>query len=231
MAIDKVYIFTIPRAKRRVDMCLGGLYALSTPPEKIEIFNGPDHKDYKSVNELCQAAADDGFPDFLKYNERYAVIAQNWAYCQLFRKIQQTGETALLMHDDAMLKFRFSRYEDITRRLKGTDPELKFIGLSSWGSLIDYPYYPEFETLIHKGLPYGAGDYCNIILPAFSEWILSYSYLKDCLALECFLSDFKDKLPSGFYSVPNELSAPRFDTNILPSMIHGDDGKALRLEK
>lgn len=231
MDIDKVYIFTIPRAKRRVDICLGGLFALSTPREKIEIFNGPDHQDFDSLHELCQAAADDGFPDFLKYETldgRYAVIAQNWAYCQLFRKIQQNGETALWMHDDAMLKFRFSRYEDITRKLRRSDPDFKFLGLSSWGSLVDYPHYPEFETLIHKGLPYGAGDYCNIISPAFSEWILSYSYVKDCLALERFLSDFNNKLPSGFYSVPSELGAPRFNTDVLPSMIHNQDGVVLR---
>ncbi len=35
-------------------------------------------------------------------------------------------------------------------------------------------------------------------------------------------------VPSGFYSVPSELGAPRFNTDVLPSMIHNHDGVVLR---
>ena len=39
---------------------------------------------------------------------------------------------------------------------------------------------------------------------------------------------FKDQLPQGFYSVPSELGAPRFNTDVLPSIIRDHDGVVRR---
>ena len=114
--IDKVYIFTIlPRGRDRANMCLGGLLSNWTPVDRIEMFAGPDHEDYADRKEICEAAAADGFPAFLKWTKdsAHSVLAQNWGYCQLFRKIQQNNETAMWLHDDCMLKFQFHRYESL----------------------------------------------------------------------------------------------------------------------
>ena len=228
MSIDKVYIFTIfPRGQDRANMCLGGLLSLHTPPEKIAFYVGHDHEEFETRKNLCNAAADDGFPQFLKFaetNSSHAVLAQNWSYCQLFRHIQQNNETAMWMHDDCMLRFNFSRYEEITKTIVSEDPAFKCLALGSGTRLIEWDQYPSYAPLLHKGLPRGAGDYCNIITPRFSDWISNSSYLKEgSHQFEVWIINeisMKNKVPDGFYTIPGDLSSRRFDIKSSPSLIH-----------
>jgi hypothetical protein len=229
MSIDKVYIFTIlPRGKDRANMCLGGLLTLHTPSEKIEIFVGRDHEEFKTRRDICNAAADDGFPEFLKFADtdaEHAVLAQNWSYCQLFRQIQQNNEIAMWMHDDTALRFHFGRYESLTHKLKNSDANFKCLALAGEAHFLEWNDVPTHNGLLHKGLPRGAGDYCNIITPRFSEWIFDSSYLKTRRfhQYENWLSDEisgKNKVPDGFYTIPREFSSWRFNPKVSPSLIH-----------
>ena len=229
MHIDKVYIFTIlPRGKDRANMCLGGLLTLHTPPDKIELFVGWDHEEFETRKELCRAAADDGFPEFLKYIDTetgHAVLAQNWGYCQLFRQIQQNNETAMWMHDDTALRFHFGRYDSLVHKLNNSDPNFKCLALAGGAHLAEWNDIVTHSGLLHKGLPRGAGDYCNIITSRFSEWIFASSYLKTPRfhQYENWLFDEisgKNQVPNGFYTIPREMSSWRFNTKVSPSLIH-----------
>ena len=115
--IDKFYILNIATETKRRDLCYQGICAAGTPAEKIEVFEASTPDTYEKTRQLCEAAAAEkfGFFQTLLDTKHYNMchigyLAQAWSYLRFYRHIQETGETAVLLHDDHL--FRCS-YDDL----------------------------------------------------------------------------------------------------------------------
>ena len=128
--IDKVYILNIATETRRRDLCYQKLCEAGTPAEKIEVFEASTHDQFEKTRQLCEAAAAEKFGFFQKlldtkyYNTCHiGYLAQAWSYLRFYRHIQETGETAILLHDDN--KFQCS-YNDLQNVCQGLPPSFLF---------------------------------------------------------------------------------------------------------
>jgi len=219
--IDKVYIFTIDRARDRMLICLGGLFTMGVPIDRIEIFYGADFEDYGNINDLCDAAIADGFPSFENVNKNesqswtFRCVAQQWAYMHLWRKIKENGECAMIIHDDVLLRMKFDRYEHITGRLDGFDEEWRLLNLLSYTSLKDWNRdgYGNFNHMIFKGITNHNYDQAIIITPRFVDWIMASPYADEFTGLDTFFVEIESdprfskwKDVEGIWTLPEELS-------------------------
>ena len=167
----KVYIYTIghERALDRHKIAKAGLIVMGTPEDQISYFFAPDHEKYVSVEAVCVAAAQDGFPEFetdLPTSRTSKIItAQIWGYFQLFRKLKEADETAIYIHDDAYLIMPYWKYHGIVKALQARDPDFCFLGLSSNASVRES--HPSSWGPYIQGFGSGVGDYANVVGPGF----------------------------------------------------------------
>ena len=231
-----VYIFSIKRAVRRQNLCKGGLMAMGVPYEDIKIFLGPDHRDYKTWEEMIDAMISDGFTGMKIYRDfegNKAILGQRWGYCQLFRQIQEKNETAMYVHDDALLTLNYHAYLREVSVFEAYDPAFKILGLSSSESLrhatLQSKDYYNDETdhklaevfIVHNKVPTGMDDFANIVTPKFSEWFFTselFTYER-FMGLDEYFRYIAGKKVEGFYCFPEEISAARFPPEVTPSMI------------
>ena len=109
--------------------------------------------------------------------------------------------------------------------MKSAYDDLKCLALGSVANVSEWNTFPLDINIIHKGLTLGAGDYCNVITPAFSEWFFSSSYfdMPNFHQFEIWLDDKinrNQQVPDGFYTIPGELSSWRVSHEASPSLIH-----------
>lgn len=222
MSIDKVYIFTINRARERMLMCLGGLFSMGVPTDKIEIFYGADFDDYDDINDLCSAAIVDGFPNFEEVNKdesakwAFRCVAQYWSYLHLWRRIKENDEIAIVIHDDILLSMKFERYQHIIGHLNHFDKDWRLLNLLSYTSLKEWNRegFGNFNHMIFKGITNHNYDQAIIINSRFVDWIMASPYVVgDYMGLDTFfveiesnprLNNFKDL--EGIWTLPEEIS-------------------------
>ena len=228
MSIDKIYIFTIsPRGDERAAYCKGGLLSMHAPIEKIAYFVGPDHEDYESKQAIQDAAAADGFVEFLETHDAHAVMAQSWGYAQLLRQIKTNNETALVMHDDCYLTSPFWKYESLVYQIRSID-DFRFLSITEhqrfFETLQRFDFDRELRDYLCKGLPHGAGDHWFVVSPAGVDWIFDAWHFSP-ISLEGFLSEYAVRLETqqetqkGTYFIPSEIAPRRLDIDTLPSLI------------
>lgn len=242
-----VYIFTIKRARRRQLLCKGGLLTMGVPHEHIKMFYGPDHRAYGTWQDIINAMVADGFPQMEIYRDvigNRGLLGQRWGYCRFFRHLQETGETALYVHDDAMLALPFDSYFWQFRHFQQYDPHFKIMGLACEEPMrmnatlsekhfnapsTDKRYTISEVFFFHAGhVPAGMHDFANFVSPAFSEWFFNSELFTSqyFLALDEYFRYLGHEKIDGFYCLPKELSATRFPDTVTPSMIF--DANALK---
>ncbi len=105
--IDKVYILNVESETERRELCYNALVRQGFPASKIEIFNAKHYLDYQDKQQLCEAAASQGFDLFKNLlntgnvKECYQTyLAQDWSYMTFYKHLLETNENAILIHDD-----------------------------------------------------------------------------------------------------------------------------------
>ena len=219
-----VYIFSIQRARRRQDMCMGSLLEKGVPHNKIRPFYGPDHTHFVDIDMLCNAAVADGFLGAEKLERcSIAVAAQMWGYFQFFRLIQESDQCALYLHDDAYLNLQYWHYKQICTQLYRHDPEFKFLGLTTTALAKSRDVQFVMYHPVLKGIPTGMSDHAGIVSPKFLDWFVDRFLESETTALDQFFWQEYDPSIAGFYGMPAELSSQRFPVEAVPSLIFDSD--------
>ena len=221
MSIDKVYIFTIDRAKERQLISLGSLFSMEVPQDRIEFFIGADYEEYDSIHDVCDAAISDGFSMFKKTKAdnhdlwTHACIAQQWSYMHLWRRIADNNETSMILHDDVLLRMKFDRYQHIVARLNDVDPKWRLLNLLSYTSLKDWNRegFGNFNHMMFKGIVNHCYDQALVINTRFVEWIMNSPYADGYNGLDSFFVEIESNPKykiftdhEGIWTLPEELS-------------------------
>lgn len=248
----KIIQFSIPRLIKRQESQRTHLIKQGVPPDCIEVFNGPDNRDYAKTRDIFEAVVADGFSHYQRYlDDKYdewmsaAIAAQMWGYCKLFRCIIEKGETCLVIHDDWVLVKKYEDFLSIRAHAEQVaDREktlLKFIALhhthrreDMW--ITPVPIAP--EGILVQGIFSMGADVAFIITPIGANWILenwTLPYMHP--TLECVFKVFMTEMKtlreafdtSGIYSIAeigNVLSNPDdFKSEIFTDTPHGRAGR------
>lgn len=112
--IDKVYILNIESETHRRAICERELQKAGVPQDKIARWHAKTCTPYKTTRELCEDASYNGYITFTQliqtniYRNCYITyLAQTWSYLSFFKHLQETGETAILIHDDTKFNCSF----------------------------------------------------------------------------------------------------------------------------
>ena len=109
--IDKIYILNLKTERERFIYCHLGLREHGFEGDLIDIWEAKDNFNHFKTANLCQEAADDGFPFFQhlldteKNTDCYiAYLAQFWGYLAFLRHVKENNINAILFFDDQEFK-------------------------------------------------------------------------------------------------------------------------------
>lgn len=122
--IDAIYILSREQDNHRRDISKQKLIDSGVSSEDIHIFKAKSHTDYEKTSDLFKDAIADGFDFFEKayqnglQNKSYiGYMAQAYSYFLFWRHIQETEETAILMHDDTQFNCKFEYIREACNQL------------------------------------------------------------------------------------------------------------------
>lgn len=247
----KLIQFSIPRLRARQDEQRKNLIEKGVPEADIEVFEGPDGRDYTKTIEVFEKVVADGFSHYQAYiDKRYdnwmalSIAAQMWGYLKLFRDISRRDAPVMVIHDDWLLKKPYEAFicfrDHAVSVSEHEQVALKYIALhhthlreDMWIAPVDIP--PE-RILVRGVLSMGA-DIAFIISPAGASWLLENWSLPDMHpTLECvwevFMTEAKDFDEefdiTGIYStkdIGNVESSPNYKSEIFTDTDAGRAGK------
>ena len=139
--IDKIYVLNIKKDKKRRELCLAALREQAFPENKIEIFDAKTPAGLKDREAVCKAAIADGHSLFekllaLDVTEQVTLgwYAQLWSYLSFLKHIQNTGENAILLHDDVQFYCTWEELNDAITRVMSDDLVLCKLGTHLQGA-------------------------------------------------------------------------------------------------
>lgn len=121
-SIDEFIILNLPAHIERKWACIGSLTTSGFDLGKLRFWDAIPGTNFADTRQICEAAADDGFPEFLKFynEEKYGIhhyvigntseirhlriVSQAWSYFQMLRHVSENGINALIMYDDYIFK-------------------------------------------------------------------------------------------------------------------------------
>ena len=225
-----VYIFSIPRATHRQELCRGALLSRGVPHDCIKIFNGPDHQDFATTKDICDRAAQDGFPQLQIYENfsKPASVAQLYGHLLLFKMVQDMGEPILYVHDDVYIKRNYTTFDAIKNNISRHDP--LFIGATTWTTLDEYDVpFLNYDVISHgimEGIPPQAKDSSGIVFPGFYSWFVNSFFMegyREDIHLDTFFWEMAGKAKKGFYWIPAPDNSNYFPVEYVKSLIHDTD--------
>lgn len=120
--IEKILYVNLDRRPDRNEWFLGEMETAGVPMEMVERVPGKDWKDFYSIELLLKAMEADGFLPNVELGmpprERFGSCGNAWSQCCYMRKIIASGQTTLVMQDDAALAIP---YEDLLLSLKSLE--------------------------------------------------------------------------------------------------------------
>jgi len=122
--IDKIWVLNVLREAERRQKCRQALLDKNVPAEMISIFRAKSFDSYKSLIQLRDDIIADGFDFFCDVDvseAKYGLLAQTWSYLSFLRHIQETQETAILIHDDHKLNCDWEELKDAIDSLPHQD--------------------------------------------------------------------------------------------------------------
>lgn len=172
--LDKVYILNIPNEQHRLKYCRQYLLDQDVPEACIEVFEASTPGKFKSAESFCKKAADEGFAYFQKMLEEQTYqdasigyLAQGKSYLRFWKHLQDTGETALLLHDDTRL---LCKWKDLQHALAKLEEPLSVLVLPA---SLDLDTWDATSPFVH-GLPMGSPhDFAIIYTPAGAEMLIN----------------------------------------------------------
>ena len=106
---------------------MGSASMQGVPLDRIYFSSSPHLGRYENnIRLVAQAASRDGFPYLEGYGkglksqyvqQTAGSMGQIWNYCRIFRHISQTGQTALVIHDDRMLSMNWHIFKKCVEHL------------------------------------------------------------------------------------------------------------------
>lgn len=120
--VHEIIILNLPDRIERKWASIGSLTTSGFDLGKMRFWQAVPGTDFKDTRAVCEAAADDGFPEFIKFyeHEKYGInhhsvahsadssqtrmLAQAWSYFQMLRHVSENQIHALIMYDDYIFK-------------------------------------------------------------------------------------------------------------------------------
>ena len=230
--IDRVSVLTLERYDWRSYVCMGGLLARFVPWDIIYRHYGDDAADFTGARAVCEAAVDDGFPIFkvlldTDYHRQLsvAILAQFWSYMQMFRESVDKDITTFWIHDDYLLNYEWSHYQEMVESVSSYDSDWRFILPGYWNREgVDIRKTEEIESdsliKVSPGI-LGACDVGFIFSPEGAKYFLEIEEFG--YSFETHILHLSDTVPflDGAYTVSNDWSiAPIVVGLELGSSIH-----------
>ena len=213
--IDKIYILNLERDKRRLGYTYRELLNSEFPQEKIFVWTAKSCQPYEKTVDLCTAAAAEGFRFFQNIidNESYkqcsiTYLALTWGYLRFYRHLQETGETAILMHDDMYFRCTYEELDTVCKQLPNTL-------IYAFLHYVITPEYWDKDCLYHNtvwrsGIDICGSDVVMLYTPKGAQYLLTLSEKLQHVALGWWLQALRD-------NPPTDLNASIFNLVINPT--------------
>lgn len=180
--IDNIYILNGIAYEAHRIKCKNKLLDAGVPENKIKVWTAKYHNPYGKSRDLCEAAAQDGFPffqkllDLGKHNTAFiGYLAQTWSYLCFMRHIVENNETSILMHDKYQLRCTFDELDNACGQL----PYQKYFMYASLacvtGKIYQEPQWVNKKSVFGKGLiPDQSMDWAMLYSPKGAAFLLNH---------------------------------------------------------
>lgn len=161
--IDEILILNLPSRSDRKLAVQGAFDATGAMPDRMNFWQAMPASDFESIEDLVDAAVDDGFDFFRdahsegKLNEKpMAIPAQLWSYCQMLRYISEMEQYKgfLIIYDDRYI-IDYCQFAQLWHFLRNSDSS----GYAPFMMLqFDYYLMQDFNITMpkvtHPNMPY-----------------------------------------------------------------------------
>ena len=181
-------------------------------------------EDYPTRERLCDAAADDGFPEFFNYQKHdgypgYGHLICTWSVMRCWRMIAEQEDVAIQFLDDYYL--RKSELELGTLIAPLTDLQILQLAWHERDDVwflnaYDLPIQYKLEKLersdkqpaVYKGAAQGCSDWANVLSPSGAQLLLDFMKLHPYVNTELTLTGLHHtfRQTEGIYSLADQNS-------------------------
>lgn len=138
--IDKVFIFSVARAKDRQQWCKQHLLEKAFPESIIDVWNGLDNADFKTSLAVLQYAIEKRGYTFLKKSlalglhrvSPIAWLAQSIAFLDIFKHISEDTQNSMILFDDHTVSRGYHEINNVIQAEIPTDFYGIFMAQPAW---------------------------------------------------------------------------------------------------
>ena len=215
--IDVILVLNLEHRPDRFYMVYAGLDIADAPLDRVKRWNAVPGSKFKSLQEIVEATAEDGFPKFQLYclseencSDRYEdelqfhinVMTQKWSYCQMLRYLRDTNQSGLILYDD--------RYVRSWLHLADTYHYLREAQLGNDTLILQLEYYENiwcqrYDRIRHPSVPYivegpiSSSENAMVYSPEGAAFLLEYLFINSELFVESTIGHLshqpREKIP------------------------------------
>ena len=106
--IDKWTILHLEKRKDRAPLAFSNAERLGVPRKKVRFWYAKDADDFENTEAILDAAATDGFKEFLYLKDHYirypGRVCQTWNVCRFLRDLAERDSIEMFIHDGMLIK-------------------------------------------------------------------------------------------------------------------------------